>query len=452
MKPIASFLTLVALSVGVRAPGQDQPAAQDAAGVAWRPLGDSALLRVVAAPVDGVALSLCMPLPDVGPEQNASLRQAFVQERADAADRTLPKPLCTQREHGRDFALFTVAMPKADLAVAQAWLAALLTPPSLPRAGKMLQRSLAQAALAADDAAWLFPGEILEGQAFAALFGARPADHWGDAQTMVGWRPEDYAAMAFQAPTAPLRLVVVGHALDPEALHAALRGWRPAGTGRPAPLSQSPAQAAAGEASVEHPRVDAAYVAAAMPCKQPQDGSGWLVAAVAVEAWRNRAFKTMQGYRGAEPLARAPFVRHEALLGDPLVLLFRRAATGAGPEVPRAEIEGLLAWARRRMLTLAECRGAARLCAAEWAAPPYSEGQIASWRIGPAALLSRARALALLGARGVEDENVRRLPDVEPDAVRDVLAAWAQGPLFWGSLLIRPLAQPSDGFPSDGAR
>jgi hypothetical protein len=181
---------------------------------------------------------------------------------------------------------------------------------------------------------------------------------------------------------------------------------------------------------VEHPRIDAHYVACAMPTP-PTPLT--LARLCAVEVMRIRARARYQTPRGNEALARAPFVQHEALHGDPLLTLFRRGVHGAPADLPRRELEEL-AGSMVLPTQAGEFATAVAIVRAEHAAPPYTEGQLTALRTAPAAAATRARSLVLLARSGLRDAEVRALAELRAAEVDAELRAFSTGPKFWAGL------------------
>lgn len=290
-----------------------------------------------------------------------------------------------------------------------------------------LELDAARCALSADDALWLYPGEVLQGRARLRLAAgtAGGAPLRGSPVFLQQCTVPALAAAVGARPGGALRAVQVG---DPagaaefvEALAAVAAP--PGGGGERTSPAPEPA-------FTRHPRVDGPFVAAAVAAPRP--GPDELPWAIGVEVLRARALRRFAGYRGQEAAARAPFVAYAFLAGDPVLVLCRRgpdrarmptpggsrraaaAASVAGVERPRGELEALLLDARERAPAAAEVALAVSMLGAEWAVPPWSPERQASLRESPEGLLPRARALLLLDHWGVPDAAVRALPEAAP--------------------------------------
>jgi len=184
-------------------------------------------------------------------------------------------------------------------------------------------------------------------------------------------------------------------------------------------------------AFVEHPRVDAHYVACAIPA--PRGPHNILARLCAIETLRIRARSRYQTPRGNEALARAPFVQHESLLGDSLLALFRRGGHGSPADLPRRELEELTG-SLVLPVQSSEFAAAVAIVRAEHAAPPFAEGQLAALRAAPSAAATRARTLVLMARSGLRDEEVRDVVGLRPTDVEVELRAFSTAPTDWAGL------------------
>ncbi len=422
-----SFLLGAALSA-------QEPAVTTAG--AWQRTPNGHALRAIEVPqTDAVAIAVVWPwrpLVDGGAQR--ALEHALAMQRAVNADAVLPAGATTQRELGDGFTVFSVVLRSASPTTAASWLEALLRPFG-DCSTDTLARTLALAALAADDADWLYPGEVLHGLARRAVFAAtsRATGVLGDASSLQRCGTAAFVTASALPLSAPLRVCTVGEASvgarlwlvlanvaagpTPATIEAA--NWRHDGT---LPIALEP-----------HPRIDAAYVAAALRLPVPSDDS--LSAAAAIELLRLRARTRFQSWRGNESLARAPFVQADFLLGDPLVMLFRRAPAEGGPEVPRRELESLLASYETTPPTAGEIAAALAVVRAELAVPPFATTLSQALSRVPASLLPRARAACLLGHFGIADAAVHALAEVDGKGLTAALLSLLDAGVWLGGLI-----------------
>lgn len=424
MKTMASACATFALALA-------SPSQAESDG--WTRVGGHALRRV-EVDVGAVGISVAWNAPIVGEHGAArAFAQAAAMHRAACADRMLPSRVRTQVELGEGFCLFSAWFPDEAAGAAPRWLSSLAGPFDADADADLVARSLALSALAADDAQWLYPGETLQGTIRLAAFA--PADPrssglLGDPKALLVARPEGFVASLAAPPPGGLVVACVGAARHCDTLAAALAaiacGPSPEAAQPPSPRLPD----ATPLAFVEHPRIDAHYVACAMPAPA---APLTLARLCAVEVLRIRARARYQTPRGNEALARAPFVQHEALLGDPLLVLFRRGVHGSSADLPRRELEEL-AGSLVLPTQVAEFAAAAAIVRAEHAAPPYADGQLAALRAAPAAAATRARSLVLRSRAGLGDAAVRALAELRPADVDAELRAFAAAPKFWAGL------------------
>ncbi len=416
---------MVACAIALAGSVGAQEAAPQERSDAWKPVG-SHRLRREPLDVQGCGISVAWPetvLDDAA--HSRALAYAVAVHRAAIADRVLPQQVRTQIELGNGFTVLSAHVPADSLDAGARWLRALAGPFGDRADADVADRSQALAALAADDADWLYPGEALHGMARRAMFAAgdaRAIGALGDASFLLSMPRESFVA-ALQAPVSGgLRVAIVGDRSAFDAVEAALleigcespkseRRLLPLPQQEPSPLAFAP-----------HPRIDAHYVACAFHAPQ---GPVSMARLVAIEVVRIRARTRFQSPRGNESLARAPFVQNDPLLGDPLLLLFRRGVHGASADVPRRELEELAA-AIALPTQAAEFAGALAVVRSEWAAPPYGEGMLAALRVAPAAIATRARALVLRSLGGIGDADVVAAASLQPadvDAELQILSA-----------------------------
>ncbi|MGE3171050.1 MAG: hypothetical protein AB7O97_00390 [Planctomycetota bacterium] len=377
------------------------------------------------------------PLDGAAPGRRRAVAGAAAllrQQWADAAlaQRTWPGAApTTGLTVGDWFAVYTVVLPRADEGAAAAWFAA-LGGAGQGGADDRAARTLARAALAADDADWLYPGELLAGRARRALAPAPAATALlGDPAALQGMSAAELVAAAM-APPARLRVLVLGAVDGLEALRRAVGALQtasaPAGAAAAAVAGAPPEPPALRQ---RHPRVDAAFVAAAVAAPPP--GPDALPFLIGVEVARSRAQARFGAFRGGEVLARAPFVTCRPLLGDP-VAVFCRRGPDADPARPQRELEQLLASLRDEPVGPRELEAARRLLAAEWGAPPWSEAQLRALRELPQLLGARAETLCLLGYWGLADA-AGRLDGIDASAVSAALRTALSAPCWWGGLV-----------------
>ena len=400
-------------------------------------------LRVVEAPAGGCGISVVFPWSIEGDAgASRALAHAASVHRAAIADRTLPERVRTQRELAEGFCVFSVFLQGPDAALAPRWLQALCGPFSARDDADVSARSIALAALASDDADWLYPGEVLQGLARRALFAdgdSRRTAALGDAASLLEVTPEQFARALSVAPAGGLTVAVVGELPSGAALEPVLRTIPRANVGVAATLPLRNVEGLA-LAVHKHTRIDAAYVGCAAVAP---DGPVSLARLLAIEILRIRARVRFSSPRGNESMARAPFVQHEPLLGDPLVLLARRGVADAGSDLPRRELEELVA-ACALTADPKEMSAALAVVRAEFQAPPFAALQLEALRVVPAALATRARSLALLGLHGIDDSTLLAIGDVDAASVGAELRQLLKGPRVW-NLLEPSFLSPAGG-------
>lgn len=362
-----------------------------------------------------------------------ALAHAVALRRAAEADRVLPSRVRTQVEFADGFAVFSVWLPGDALETGPAWLSTLCGSVAAERGDDMSARCIALAALAADDYEWLYPGEALQARLRRALFDGsdpRACGPLGSSASLLALKPESFGKASKELPPLGLQVAAVGPkgALDP--LRAALAAI-PCGAAV-ANAARMPARKPVDEALrfVPHPRIDAHYVACALALPDETPG---LARLIAVEALRIRARSRFLSQRGNESLARAPFVSHEALLGDSMLTITRRGAQGSPSDVPRREVEELLA-SMGEPIQATELASAVAIVRAEHATLPFSDAQLAALRAAPAAAATRARALLLRGRAGISDEALRDPASQSAVAVDAQLRAFVAAPRAWAGL------------------
>jgi hypothetical protein len=288
-------------------------------------------------------------------------------------------------------------------------------------------REVARLALAADDAAFLFPGDVLHARVRAQLLGRGLPR--GDSQVLLALT----AAQVRELLRVPVdhALGVVGPAGQ---VVAALRAWPapppdPDGRSGP-PTTAAVAVAGVGAGSEVHARVDAPLVVMAFPVAAAVQRPAL---AVGLEVLRARAMRVGSGFapRGNEWMARAPWIAWSWLAGEQLVRFHRRGfdavqllpgevlrgAVDAAAEgrATAAELDSLLAAARATPPTAAEVATAQRTLLGEFGFEVAAEREV------DAALLAPWTVVHLLGPRrGIEAAAIAA---VDVDAVQRALTA-----------------------------
>lgn len=258
----------------------------------------------------------------------------------------------------------------ADVAGASFFLAALLDD-TAPLSDDTIATLAARVALAADDAATLYPGDVLAARA-ASAFGIATQTEV-ERLGLLDIPPASVRELLL----APINLHGVGVGSVSESMRQMARGlawpppspeWSGAGVAAEGPRTE-------GLGSELHARSDAPWVMAAFaaPLAVPKPAL-----AVALEVARARAVRAMRS-RGAEAGARAPFVAWSWLDGDRLVRFHRRAMdpmqrlpgereqgdAAFAAATARAELERLLTDLRTNAPSAAECDAARERLLAE---------------------------------------------------------------------------------------
>lgn len=285
-----------------------------------------------------------------------------------------------------------------------------------------IAQATSRVALAADDAAWLFPGPALECMARRALLtgpAARPIA--GSLPALQALQP----ARVRELLRAPGSVGFCAAGAVTAELRAAVAAWQaPPGVGLTAltavPSSVHAALARGADATAEHPRLDGPLVEAAFVV----DGVDRAALAVAIEVARQRAARSLR-LRGREAMARAPVVAWSWLHGEPLVQFRRRGADGGTADGPRRELEDLLADLHARPPSASELTAAVGTLCRE-----LSPAEGAAVR---ESLPGRAMAALLLLHRGADCESLRA---VTAEAAHGVFRSVC-GPdrAWWGALL-----------------
>lgn len=284
-----------------------------------------------------------------------------------------------------------------------------------PLPDDVVDLAIARAALEADDADWLYPGQVLAGLCRRTLFAGSRAAHGvaGDPRAIQrltrGRVRELLAAGGAEAGFAAGPL--------PRELREALSPCctAPLAAPLPEPAAVAPAPSAP-LATILNPRPKGPFVAVAFPVPRGIDRSAL---AVGLEVARARAAVSLPP-RPEEPLARAHRVAHSFRDGEPLVLFTLRGPNGRSPDPARHDLEQLLADLRDRPVEAAEVAAAARTLRAELAVPPWSPEQVSLFSTGPEGLPGRAFAALFAAGTGLPP-GAPATP--EPGAVQQALAA-----------------------------
>jgi hypothetical protein len=240
----------------------------------------------------------------------------------------------------------------------------------------------ARAALAADDAAWLYPGEALRALGAVAWFGGTAAEHGrrGTAAALAGAPPAQVRAGL--GPLAVAAGLAVGRL--PEAGPGAVAGL-PVAVGWPAPGRLELGWPEAGrpeggsalqiappsEPVLRHPRADGPYAALAFAVPPELERTAL---ALGLEVARARAAVLLPPQKG-EAAARLQRIAWDWPDADPLVVCARRGPNRAELAVARAELQRCLADLRQRPPAAAEVAAAAVALGAEMGLWPWSAGE-----------------------------------------------------------------------------
>lgn len=318
---------------------------------------------------------------------------------------------------------------------------AVLVDDTMPIDDDLLQKAIARAALAADDAEWVFPGTVLECRARHALGTgpkARPvAGSATDLQAMTNARVRTLLA-------APVGIACLGLGELPHGLRAAADAWPVHAIGRerrPEARAATSLERQALPTPATHPRIDGPFVSAAFPVTE---AGATPALAVAIEVAKARAARLLR-LRGREMVARAPFVAWSWLHGEPLVVFRRRGANEAAPDGARRDLEALLMDLRERPPGPAELAAAVQALQQELAGPPWSPVLVGALASSSASLPGRAVALLLGRVRGIAAAD---LAGVTAEAAHAAFVQTCRADLaFWDALVPKPAAPTGSGMP-----
>jgi hypothetical protein len=365
---------------------------------------------------------------DVPGESGAVL--ALAECRLLRARRAVPEAVASGVQVGGDATVAFVLVPTAEAARGVAFCGALLDD-TLAVDDDLVARAIARAALAADDAEWLYPGEVLASRARRHLLaGGAARGVAGSAVAVQALTPARLRALLRQ----PVGVLAVGVGSVPAAVQQqALSLPLPPKPrhAQPSPPPIATAVDAAPVADVQpHPRVDGPFVAIAFVVPPAVDHAAL---AVAVEVARGRAARTLR-LRGGEAQARAPLVAWSWLRGEPLLRFHRRGPDGGEPDQPWGELDALLADLVERPPTAVECDTAVRTLRAEFGLVPPTAA------VDGAALPGWAMASLLARWRRIDEAAVTA---VTAAAAHAALRATCGGDRVYRGGLVPPAAAVS---------
>ena len=306
-----------------------------------------------------------------------------------------------------------------------------------------IAREIAGVALVADDAAFLFPGDVLWARARTALAGLGSAR--GDAATLLELTParvRELLRVPVSYSVAAVGAMSAGHRQQLQQI-----AWPPSPPVLPASASV-PAPRQGQPASELHPRVDAPFVGAAFVVPAAVSRPAL---AIGLEVLRSRGLRVGDGLlpRGSEALARAPLVAWSWLHGDGLVRCHRRGLDPLRltPNEPRppdavtAEVEAQAAADELRQWlshAVGEPPSADEVAQARRTLVGELGLELAPDRVLDAALLPAWTVVHLLGTRRGIDAAALAAVDAEA-AHRALLQVLTEADSRWHTLLPKPL-------------
>ncbi|MFK7741626.1 MAG: hypothetical protein AB8H80_15015 [Planctomycetota bacterium] len=395
--------------------------------------------------------------------------------RLEGLRRTLPAGATVGMRVGRDyhlvFAVVEAVRQRSPAGEPLGWdesalarsagraLAALAEPAELD--DDLLERVLAQQALAADDAQFLYPGSVLAAAAHAHVWReqgalARPPE--GSSAEIAGLTNE-HVRQALAA-AVPMRVGALG--IVPAALRAAAERlpWRSAEAAKKTAGRSSLADARQPSGvlpkELPHRRSDSPWVAAAFvaPVSVDSTGAERAAFALALDLASQRAARSLR-LRGQELFARAPLVAWSLLDEDRLAFFCRRgeqpiellpgevaqATVADERRATRGELDALLEDLRTRALLPAEVNAARERLRYRFEVP--EPGSRPVWGGEPATLPGRLQLLLL--ANQLRTFSAAELDSVAIEDVARVFSeTLAPGRAFWLALL--PLPSERAGF------
>jgi len=291
------------------------------------------------------------------PAESGAVR-ALAECRLLRARRAVPEAAASGVQVGGDATVAFVLVPATEAARGVAFCGALLDD-TLAVDDDLVARAIARAALAADDAEWLYPGEVLASRARRHLLaGAAARGVAGSAVAVQALTPTRLRTLLRQ----PVGVLAVGVGSVPAAVQQQALSLPLPPHAQPSPPPIATAVDAPPVADVQpHPRVDGPFVAITFVVPPAVDRAAL---AVAIEVARGRAARTLR-LRGGEAQARAPLVAWSWLRGEPLLRFHRRGVDGGDPDRPWGELDALLADLVERPPTAVECDTAVRTLRAE---------------------------------------------------------------------------------------
>lgn len=365
-----------------------------------------------------------------GGYDDAPLQPALAEARLQAAAVAVPEVRKASLRIVGDAAVVFAVGPPGDAGVLERWLRVVLAP--LPIGDDTLALAAARAARLADDAAFVYPGEVLASRARVQLGGgaAWAVPLRGDPEVLLAVSPARLRQeLEREAPAAVLVLGAI-----PSALRSALQGLTtvplPGASSRDAVRLQPSPGVGADKVAVErHERVDAPFVAAAFPV--PPGSHAAL--ALGLEVARSRAARRF-GARRSGVLARAPHVAWSWLDAAPIVVFHRRGKNPVDrwPGEPlahdanwaaaatEAELRGFLDELRTMPPTPSELAEARRGLLAELAMAP---GEPTRSQLPAALLPGRALAVLFGRRRGLDAEALARIGEAEVAVAMQALLA-----------------------------
>lgn len=286
----------------------------------------------------------------------------------------------------------------------------------------VLALAIARAALAADDAEFLYPGDVMRTRARRRI-GAGTAlvrPPYGQATECIELTPA-IVRERLAAPT-PVRVAALG-AVDQRWIDAVGGIASPADPCAPAAvLVCRPPRRERERTEDVSARADSPYVAVAFAAPPAADRPAF---ALAMEIARARAFGRFR-LRGRELFARAPFVRWSWLRADPLAVFFRRGEDNVQllpGERPKATVDDEVDATQRELQALLEDLRTVPPTANEMAAARAAlrsqlglpgPGESAPWASEAATLPGRLQVLLLRGYHAID---VAILDSVSPAMV-----------------------------------
>ncbi|MBL8748857.1 MAG: hypothetical protein JNK78_06830 [Planctomycetes bacterium] len=347
------------------------------------------------------------------------LARALAECRLESARAAVPDTLGSGTQVTADATVAFVLVDAAKAASGLAFCRALVDDGLAP-SDDVVRLAIARAALAADDAEHLFPGEMFECAARRALLAgpiARPVAGTASAVAAVD------AVRLRERLREPVGFRGVGVGAVPADVRAAAAAWVARDVSPPR-ASERGTDRLRVAPPTPHARIDGPFAAAAFVA-----GDAGPELAVAVEVARQRAARRWR-FRGKEWIAKAPAVSWSWTRGEPLVRFCRRGVEGADPAGAKGDIEALLADLRERPPSAAEVAAAVRALESECGASGSAEASL---------LPGRAIGAGLARRRGID---VATLAAVTPDgALRAARRTFAPDTGWWGSMVptgVRP--------------